>query len=129
MAELYGTNVILMPWGDDFRFVEAAQQFSNMDLLIDYVNEHPELGVRVQYSTLSRYFAALHRTEKKFPSFVGDFFPYADMEGSYWTVSTIHYNNSNVNSSIHLRSRVCTPLNLRSNCTRAKLTPSFVQQM
>lgn len=88
LAKLYRTNVIMIPWGDDFRFVAAQRQFTNMDLLIDYVHAHPELGVRVQYSTLSRYFAALHRTEAEFPSYVGDFFPYADIESSYWTVST-----------------------------------------
>ncbi len=87
-ASLYRTNVIMFPWGDDFRFVAAERQFTNMDLLINYVNSHPDFNVRVQYSTLSRYFAALQRTKVEFPSYVGDFFPYADLESGYWTVSS-----------------------------------------
>lgn len=83
----YSTNVVLIPWGSDFRFVNAEGQYSNMDKLVDYVNAHPELGVRVKYSTLSRYFAALHKTGAEFYSQVGDFFPYSDYdERSYWTV-------------------------------------------
>jgi alpha-mannosidase II len=86
-AEYYRTNVVMIPWGNDFRFVKAERQYSRMDPLIDYVNAHPELGVRVQYSTLSRYFAAVHRAGAEFPSYAGDFFPYADTERAYWTVS------------------------------------------
>jgi alpha-mannosidase II len=84
-AEYYRTNVVMIPWGNDFRFVKAERQYSRMDPLIDYVNAHPELGVRVQYSTLSRYFAAVHRAGAEFPSYAGDFFPYADTERAYWT--------------------------------------------
>jgi hypothetical protein len=47
--------------------------------------------MRIQYSTLSKYFAALgdqlsERSDIKYAVYYGDFFPYADNEDSYWTV-------------------------------------------
>ncbi len=33
-ATAYRTNNLLVPWGDDFKFVDATKQFSNMDPLI-----------------------------------------------------------------------------------------------
>ena len=43
----------------------------------------------IKYSTPQRYFDALHEESEsakiKYPLYVGDFFPYADNEDSYWT--------------------------------------------
>lgn len=47
-------------WGTDFKFANATVQFSNMSLVIQYLNEHPELNVTLKYSTLSEYFDALY---------------------------------------------------------------------
>jgi hypothetical protein len=33
-ATSYRTNNLLVPWGDDFKFVDAAKQFTNMDPLV-----------------------------------------------------------------------------------------------
>lgn len=104
-ATSYRTNNLLVPWGDDFKFVDAAKQFTNMDPLVstyiwnisilgnislcvaaEYINANPDFGVKIQYSTLSRYFDALNAAKAEFPSFFGDFFPYADNGDSYWTV-------------------------------------------
>jgi alpha-mannosidase II len=85
----YMTNHILVPFGDDFKFKQAARQFSSMDNVINAVNNNHELNVAVRYSTLSEYFQAVHResTVKKtnFPVYRGDFFPYADNGDSYWS--------------------------------------------
>jgi len=54
--------------------------------LAEYINANPDFGVNIQYSTLSRYFDALNKAQAEFPSFFGDFFPYADNGDSYWTV-------------------------------------------
>jgi hypothetical protein len=45
--------------------------------------------MKINYSTPERYFDAVHefavQEQTKFPLYVGDFFPYADNEDSYWT--------------------------------------------
>jgi hypothetical protein len=85
----YRTNHILVPFGDDFKFKQAARQFSSMGNVIQAVNSQKNMNVHVRYSTLSEYFQAVYAeaTQKKinFPVYKLDFFPYADNGDSYWS--------------------------------------------
>jgi hypothetical protein len=88
-ASAYKTKHLLVTFGDDFKFKNAALQFQNMDLIIKNINSNQGLGVHIRYSTLSEYFQAVHsdahRKSVAFPFHRGDFFPYADNGDSYWT--------------------------------------------
>jgi hypothetical protein len=88
-ASAYKTRHLLVTFGDDFKFKNAALQFQNMDLIIKNINSNQGLGVHIRYSTLSEYFQAVHsdahRKNVAFPFHRGDFFPYADNGDSYWT--------------------------------------------
>lgn len=47
--------------GCDKQFFNASVQYSNMDLLVDYINKHStEFGMTVQYATVSDYFQAVY---------------------------------------------------------------------
>eukprot|EP00474_Spongospora_subterranea_P010186 CRZ10644.1 hypothetical protein [Spongospora subterranea] len=82
----YRTKHLLVPFGDDFKFKNARRQFENMDKLIEYINRNvQQFKMRIQYSTLKDYFSAVEATNTKFPTVVGDFFPYADNSDSFWT--------------------------------------------
>lgn len=101
-STLYKTNTLLVPLGDDFRYItiaEANLQFENYQKIFDYINAHSELKAEVQFGTLEDYFTTLraeagYGNSKKgkgsvattdFPSLSGDFFTYADRAQDYWS--------------------------------------------
>lgn len=91
-AQLYRTNVVLAPLGDDFRYDTPEEwdlQYNNYQQLFDYINTHPELGAQGQFGTLTEYFTAVHEEVGEAPSFfpalTGDFFTYADRDDHYWS--------------------------------------------
>ena len=52
-SQLYRTNILLIPLGDDFRFwnmIEAKVQFDNYDKLLNYINQRTDWNVHVRYS-------------------------------------------------------------------------------
>ena len=50
-AQLYRTNVLLVPLGDDFRYDTSSEihdQYNNYHKIFTYFNDHPELNVKVR---------------------------------------------------------------------------------
>lgn len=103
-STLYRTNTLLVPLGDDFRYVsieEAEVQFRNYQFLFDYINSNPHLNAEAKFGTLDDYFEALREETDRinysrpgevgsgqilgFPSLSGDFFTYADRQQDYWS--------------------------------------------
>jgi alpha-mannosidase II len=79
-AQLYGFNTILVPLGDDFRFIqiyllnscscclcrydlsaEWTDQHSNYKKLFEYMNARDDWNINARFGTLDDYFAMLER--------------------------------------------------------------------
>ncbi|XP_029025296.1 alpha-mannosidase 2 isoform X2 [Betta splendens] len=91
-SRLFRSPVLLVPLGDDFRYVDAREwddQFINYQRLFDYFDQHPELHIKARFGTLSDYFQALHghlnSAGTTLPTLQGDFFTYADRDDHYWS--------------------------------------------
>ncbi|CAL9124563.1 unnamed protein product [Musa acuminata var. zebrina] len=103
-STLYRTNTLLVPLGDDFRYIsmdEAEVQFRNYQMIFDYINSNPSLNAEVKFGTLEDYFGTLREEAERrnfsrpgevgsaelegFPSLSGDFFTYSDRNLDYWS--------------------------------------------
>ncbi|NXA31397.1 MA2B2 mannosidase, partial [Eudromia elegans] len=86
-AAWFQTSDVLWPWGCDKQFFNASVQYSNMDLLLHYINEHSDkFGVTVQYATVSDYFQAVYNRNLAWEIRDSqDFFPYSTEPFQAWT--------------------------------------------
>eukprot|EP00040_Diaphanoeca_grandis_P036871 m.237323 g.237323 ORF g.237323 m.237323 type:complete len:469 (+) comp33707_c1_seq1:327-1733(+) len=103
-SQLYRTNSVLIPLGDDFRWdttKEARAQYDNYMRMFNFINSHPEYNAKLRFGTLSDYYQSVFAQAKKknpeaaatsknaeppgFPTLSGDFFTYADRKDNYWS--------------------------------------------
>ncbi|KAF7988744.1 hypothetical protein HCN44_007054 [Aphidius gifuensis] len=89
-SQLFKSNVVLAPLGDDFRYSQSTEwdeQYDNYQRLFDYMNNNDNLHVKIQFGTLTDYFNAMKNElkDKELPKLSGDFFTYADRDDHYWS--------------------------------------------
>ncbi|KAL7025189.1 hypothetical protein ACKWTF_013382 [Chironomus riparius] len=92
-ASLYPHNTFLAIVGGDFRY-EVDYEFDaqyNYKKIIDYVNANPSRynNAKLQFGTPKDYFKIIKERHQRFPTMVGDLFPYGDVftngNAAYWT--------------------------------------------
>ena len=56
-----GANMLMLPWGGDFRWQNGSLWYGNFSRLAAHINANPAtFGMRVRLATPSEYFVALH---------------------------------------------------------------------
>lgn len=74
-----------MLFRDDFRYMNAFQNYENMDAMISYMNENYGEKYHLRYSTPSDYVDAVYKHNVSWPTKYDDLFPYSDHPNAYWT--------------------------------------------
>ncbi len=75
----YKTDQVLIPFGGDFDFQNATDNFLKMEELMSYINQHPDIfNLTIQFSTLNDYFSVVMSNDSSsFQTLTDvDFFPY-----------------------------------------------------
>jgi lysosomal alpha-mannosidase len=86
MSQHYRQPILQFCMGMDFFYLNADIWYKNLDLLIDYINQHPELfNMEFIYSTPADYLKDINDYGARYPNNRYDFMPYADNADSYWT--------------------------------------------
>lgn len=81
----FRTTNLMHTLGEDFQFTNSRMWFKNIDKLLKFINERPEFGVNIFYSTPGDYIEAIRKEGAIYPTKYDDFFPYADNQHAYWT--------------------------------------------
>ncbi|XP_043761767.1 epididymis-specific alpha-mannosidase-like isoform X1 [Cervus elaphus] len=86
-ASWFQTAHILWPWGCDREFFNASQQFANMDIIMEYINNNTsEFSFSMEYATLGDYFRAVHSDQVAWQvRDHHDFLPYSSDKYHAWT--------------------------------------------
>jgi len=88
-ASKYRFDNVFHFFGDDYTYEAAATFFGNLDQIIKYLKDHPELNMQAIYSTPAKYLEYIRKQVVEqnitLPSSTSDFLPIADIPNSYWT--------------------------------------------
>ena len=69
----------------DFKYMDAYQNYMNMDHMINYFNKYHSDRYNFVYSTPSDYVNAINKLNHTWPVKHEDLFPYQDNPSSFWT--------------------------------------------
>ncbi|WKX91499.1 hypothetical protein Q1695_009939 [Nippostrongylus brasiliensis] len=90
LSETYVSNVVMMMFGDDFRFTtlfEWQVQYEALRLLFDEINQRKDM--EISFGTITDFFEQMeswYKTNKKqLHTLSGDFFPYESWTGYFST--------------------------------------------
>jgi hypothetical protein len=81
----YLTDDMFVLIGDDFRYVNAYQNYMNIDNMIEYMNANYNDTYHFKYATPSNYVDAVAKHNVSWPTKYDDMFPYSDNPDGYWT--------------------------------------------
>jgi hypothetical protein len=106
-APWFRTNNVLIPWGCDYAYQNAALMYNSTDWIIDVINAHPEWGVHVSYATPSEYLAAVNASAAADPAVrfpvkpaAESFMPYSDWSGYFTSRPTLKGLNTEAHSAL-----------------------------
>jgi len=99
-SKVYLHDEMFIQWGGDFRFMDAFQNFQQLDRVIEYMNEYHSDEYHVKYSTPSEYIDAVKQYNISWPTKYDDLFPYSAPPANFWT----GYFTSRANQKGYIRS-------------------------
>lgn len=85
LANHHKERHILLPWGCDYAFQNARENFEQMDKIIQFTNRLNNKNITFMYSTPSNYAQELKKDNISWPVKNTDAFPYSSNNIDYWT--------------------------------------------
>lgn len=111
----YATEDLFILFGMDFHYMNAFQNYEDMDKLIEYMNANYQDKYILKYATPSNYVDAINSySDRKWPTKYDDLMPYGDDGDSWWTgyftsrpnaKSYVRYGSRQLHASDQLRSQ------------------------
>jgi len=71
--------------GCDFAYQNAGPEFEALGKMIDYINLHNTVNIKLQYSTPSDYVKAVKAEKVSWPVRYEDAMVYSESEDDFWT--------------------------------------------
>jgi hypothetical protein len=84
-SSCYATDDVLLLFGMDFNYMNAFQNYENMERMMAYMNENFKGKYHFKYSTPGNYIDAINAKNHTWPTKSQDLFPYGDDYESWWT--------------------------------------------
>ena len=106
-AAWFRTPNVLIPWGCDYQYQNAALMYDSTDALLDEIAAHPEWGVAARYGTPSEYLASVRRDAlaagTAFPVKANGthFFPFSDWSGYFTSRSNLKGHSRQAEALLH----------------------------
>jgi hypothetical protein len=85
LANAHQERHILLPWGCDYAFSNARENFEQMDKIIQFTNRLNRKNITFMYSTPSNYAQELKKDQITWPVKNDAALPYSADNVDYWT--------------------------------------------
>lgn len=121
-SSCYATDQLFLLWGMDFNYMNAFQNYENLDKFISYMNANYADKYIFKYATPGEYLDSVNAIkDRKWPTKYDDLMPYADGQDSVWTgyftsrpnaKSYVRYGSRQLHASDQLRTQALLDVNI-----------------
>ena len=133
-SSCYATDQLFILFGMDFHYMNAFENYENMDKLINYMNANYGDKYIFKYATPGNYLDHVNAIkDREWPTKYEDLMPYGDQSDSWWTgyfssrpnaKSYVRYGSRQLHASDQLRTQALLDVNISEDEAKKHLDAS-----